>query len=445
MKHRETQRKIYLRITEKNLFLTLGLSLNSFSVCLYSCIFFVNIFKKKKFNFLSGIPPVRRANRYLVSIFSFLIIFSLIAYSQDIPKKFVINGYLSNMQSTMFDSINKNWLTDNMIHNRINMKLYPVEGFIANLELRNRFIYGESVTKNPGSKANYEKDFGVVDLAKNIFKGNSYILNSSVDRLNFSYEKDKFKATLGRQRINWGQTFVWNPNDIFNAYSFFDFDYVERPGSDALRFQYYNTEVSSTELAIKMNSDKKVTAAGYYKFNAFEYDIQLISGILNNEDFVIGTGWSGAIKSISLRGEISYFHPKNKFLDTSGIFLASFGLDYSFGNSLMIMAEYLYCGTEISDSLSFLKFYGAPQTVKNLSFVKHNVVVQVSYPFTPLLNGSLAGMYLPGIDGYYLGPSLSYSLADNLDATFFIQSFGGKIEGKKQRFNLGFIRVKYSF
>ena len=32
---------------------------------------------------------------------------------------------------------------------------------------------------------------------------------------------------------------VWNPNDLFNAFSFVDFDYEERPGSDALRIQKY--------------------------------------------------------------------------------------------------------------------------------------------------------------------------------------------------------------
>ena len=45
-----------------------------------------------------------------------------------------------------------------------------------------------------------------------------------------SISTEGFIATAGRQRINWGQTFVWNVNDVFNAYSYFDFDYKERPG-----------------------------------------------------------------------------------------------------------------------------------------------------------------------------------------------------------------------
>jgi len=383
------------------------------------------------------------SNHFICFIVSVLV--SLNLFSQETQNKFTVQGYISSLQSAMFDSINKNWTTENLLHNRLNFKWYPVESLTGVLELRNRLIFGESITNNPGATASYEQDFGVLDMTKNLITGNSYILNSTVDRLNLSYEKGKFKATIGRQRINWSQTLVWNPNDIFNTYSFFDFDYIERPGSDALRLQYYNSEVSSTELAFKANNQKKITAAAFYKFNAIEYDFQFIGGILNNEDYVIGTGWSGAIKSVSFRGEISYFRSIDNFAKTSGEVLASVGADYTFGNSFMLTAEYLFCGTKFNDSLSFLKFYSAPLTVKHLSFVKHNFILQLSYPFTPLFNGSLAGMYFLGIKGYYLGPSLNYSLEQNLEATFYFQSFGGEISGQQQRYNLAFLRFKYSF
>ena len=365
-------------------------------------------------------------------------------YSQDTVQKFVVSGYISNLQSAMFDSINKSWSNENLLHNRINAKWYPFKNITLVAEMRNRLAWGDAITSNT-SVESFSSDNGIVGLTWNVFSGKSYILNSSFDRLNIDWEKNKWKITLGRQRINWSQTLVWNPNDIFNTYSFFDFDYVERPGSDAIRLQYYNSEVSSTELAIKMNKGKKVTAAAYYKFNAFEYDFQFIGGILNNEDYVIGTGWSGAIKSVSFRGEISYFHLIKNSMRSSDEILTSIGADYTFGNSFMIMAEYLYSDVKTIDSLSFMNFYQAPQTVKNLSFVKHNFVLQLTCPVTPLLNAGLAGMFFPGIKGYYLGPSLTYSLAQNLDASFYFQSFTGEILNQKQRFNLAFLRLKFSF
>ncbi len=90
---------------------------------------------------------------------------------------------------------------------------------------------------------------------------------------------DKFQVTLGRQRINWGQTFVWNPNDIFNAYSYFDFDYIERPGSDAVRLQYFPSSSSVAEFAVKVDDENDITAAGLYRFNKWGYDIQFLAGL----------------------------------------------------------------------------------------------------------------------------------------------------------------------
>ena len=60
----------------------------------------------------------------------------------------------------------------------------------------------------------------------------------------YDYRDNKINFRIGRQRINWGTTTIWNPNDIFNAYNFLDFDYEERPGMDGGKFQYiFNNSV----------------------------------------------------------------------------------------------------------------------------------------------------------------------------------------------------------
>ncbi len=394
---------------------------------------------------------MRNKIKYIISKSAHLLILIILALNftiinaQDKSDKFTIGGYTSDMQSAMFDSINKQWTISDLIHNRLNFKFFPTEGLTMALEMRNRLSMEENVTNNSATAASFATDNGFMDLTKNMADGNSYVLNSTIDRLWAAYEKGKFHATLGRQRINWGQTLVWNPNDIFNAYSFFDVDYVERPGSDALRLQYYNSEVSSTELAVKMNRDKQVTAAALYKFNAFDYDFQFLAGTLNQTDYVAGFGWSGAIQSLAFRGEISYFQPEKKFSDTTGVLLASISFNYTFGNSFSLLAEYLYDGAKYPETFSFESLYSAPLTVKNLSFVKHNILMQASYPITPLLTGSLAGMFLPGIKGFYIGPSLTYSLSQNLDASLIAQKFGGKINNQELNLNMVYFRLKYSF
>ncbi len=75
-------------------------------------------------------------------------------------------------------------------------------------------------------------------------------------------------------------------------------------------------------------------AAAMYRFNVFSYDIQLLAGILSEEDYLGGIGWSGNIGGAGFRGEATYFHPKQNFSDTSGMFMGSVGLDYTFPNTL---------------------------------------------------------------------------------------------------------------
>jgi hypothetical protein len=191
-----------------------------------------------------------------VVMFIFCFNFS-VGFAQDEPKKLELSGYISNMQSVQFEDIKGLWINDNLIHNRLNFDWYVSDKLTFKMGVRNRIFTGESLKLIP----NYgefigDSELGIMDLNWNVINEQSVILNTNIDRLYFQYQTDKFSATVGRQRINWGKAFAWNPNDIFNAYSFFDFDYVERPGSDAVRLEYYTGMVSSIELAAKIDKNE---------------------------------------------------------------------------------------------------------------------------------------------------------------------------------------------
>jgi hypothetical protein len=284
-------------------------------------------------------------------------------------------------------------------------------------------------------------------FTNNIADGRSYVLNSSFDRAYLEYNNNNWVVTLGRQRINWGQSFAWNPNDIFNSYSFFDFDYEERPGSDALRVQYYPSFTSVADIAIKIDKNNNITAAGLYRFNKWNYDIQIIGGIIDSSDYVIGTGWSGSIKDLAFNGEASYFHPQENFSDSTGITIISAGLSYMFGNSLNISIEGNYNG--YFDKLnisSFNDLYFMPLSVKTTSYSKFSWFGQISYPIHPLLNGSIAIMYFPSLgNGYFLMPSLAYSVSDNFEFALYGQQFEGKFGEQYDKMTMLFLRFRYSF
>jgi hypothetical protein len=216
------------------------------------------------------------------------ILFQILAhslFSQEKPKAFELNGYITTMESAMFDTLSNTILFENLLHNRLNFKAYIGGKVTFAAEVRNRLFTGDMVkTMGRAYSEMTGRDQGLVDMSWNILNENSFFLNTTVDRLWLDINFNKFQARIGRQRINWGQTFVWNPNDIFNAYSFFDVDYAERPGSDAIRLQYYPSSSSSVELAAKMDSDNDVTVAGLGRFNKWGYDIQMIAGYSNSSD-----------------------------------------------------------------------------------------------------------------------------------------------------------------
>ena len=371
--------------------------------------------------------------------------------AQDSESKLTLDGYLTNMQTVMFADADEPWIIDNLLHNRLNFHWYPSQHFSASLQLRNRLLFGESVTSNPGYADAIGKSEGWADLSFNLFSGQSYVLNTTIDRLWLQYSAGKFAVTAGRQRINWGQTFVWNANDIFNAYSYFDFDYAERPGSDAIRLQFYPNYTSTIELAAKIDSSGKFTAAGLYRVNVFSYDIQFIAGMLQQEDYLGGIGWSGNIGPIGFRGEGTYFHPMENPDDTSGMYLASVGLDYTFKNAVFLQAEYLYSSKPTISLAALTGSVASQLTVKQLAFTEHTLFASLSYPITPLVQATFAGMYFPELKGAFAGPSLSFNAFENVDLGFFLQYFNAELPdatggGKsRQQLSLGYLRIKWSF
>jgi len=359
-----------------------------------------------------------------------------------------LNGYVKYMNTVMFNDVDSYWLVDNLIHNRLNFKWYMNDNLTLAIEARNRFIYGDLVEKIPGYATMIEHDQGYLNfLTSNIVEEKSFLFNTSVDRAYFEYNKNSFAVTVGRQRINWGQSFAWNPNDIFNAYSFFDFDYEEKPGSDALRVQYYPDYTSVAEVAVKVDADKNITAAGLYRFNKWGYDLQFIGGTMDTTDYIIGTGWSGSIKGAGFNGEATYFHPQENFSDTSGVLLISAGLNYMFDNSLYVQFEGIYNGYFEKLNLSgFNNLYFTPMSVKTISFSEFSWFGQLSYPIHPLLNATLAAMYFPSLgNGYFLMPSIAYSASDNFQCSLYGQRFEGAFGGQYDQMTLLFLRFRYSF
>ncbi len=359
------------------------------------------------------------------------------------PGKISLNGYFSDLLSPQYNNFLDQWKTTNYLNQRLNFNWTPSGHLSFTAQLRSRLIYNQA-----GPDSSY------INIQDGFFwQKNQLSLNSNFDRFNLKFTQDQLEVTAGRQRINWGQSFVWNPNDIFNSYSYFDFDYIERPGSDAIRLQYYNSFTSVTEVAAKIDRFHKITVAGLYRFNHKGWDYQVMGGLLSSEDAVLGAGFTGNIHSVSIYGEGSYFRPIHNFADTTAMTMIDLGCSKTLGNNIRMQFEGLYVNKSMNIN-SLLNFFQTTLDVRKIAFAKINLFGSISYPITPLINGSLAMMWFPdtgGIHGFYTGPSLDFSLGNNIGLSVIAQYFNGNfpdantLQLEKQVLLLSFVRLKWNF
>jgi len=358
---------------------------------------------------------------------------------------FSIRGYVKELGQFSIDNSFSTIRYDNILHNRIETDWSIGKNLDLSADLRTRLLQGYTIDNTPNLTDFYENDPNFLDLSWVWFESDRAIMHSSIDRLYLSYISGPYEIHAGRQRINWGRTYVWNPTDLFNNFAFLDFDYEERPGVDALLFQYNWSYASGIELGFQMGDNfNEMVLAGMYRDSWGTYDIQLIGA--HYLDFVtLGLGWAGYLKGAGFKGEVSYFHPEDHFFDDFGTVTATAGIDYMFPNSLYVQTEFLYNGGFNRESDPFGELI-RPPAANNLYIAETGWFVNGSYPAHPLVNVSLG--FLTSFDRsiFIPIPQVSVSVKENLDLLVISQLLKGNVFNPVlETPNLVFIRLKWSF
>jgi hypothetical protein len=354
-------------------------------------------------------------------------------------------GYVKNMQTMVFPG-NHFVLMDNLVHHRFDIS-WDISGHLSiSGSARNRIFLGNLKALNPdfGKQIQLYSDDWLPLSVLWYDKGHS-AFHTTADRLYAEWNKGKWNIKAGRQRINWGMNLAFNPNDIFNAYNFLDFDYEERPGVDALRVQYYTGDFSGLDLAVKGgDSLQAVGVALRWFFNTRGYDIQILSGI-SNGDFCIGTGWAGNIGNAGWKGEMTYFSPVNN-QGAKRSFSASAGVDYTFGSGWFFYGAYLYSQAQSSGNQNiFLR--QDRLTARNLYPFEHNFLTQLSYQISPMF--SLSGSIIYSWDNGHplvFNPGLRVNLSDRWDLDIIGQYFIPLADHSTlDDVSILFVRIKMSY
>jgi hypothetical protein len=349
---------------------------------------------------------------------------------------------------------------DHLFHARLNTKWYPSQNITGTLELRFRALAGGSVQNYPNYSEATKTYQPLMDLDVFLWNNNSSIGYLEADRLYLDYYAGDLQATLGRQRIAWGTSWVWNPTDIFNPQSVLDFDHEELPGVDALRFQYYTGPVSKVELALAPARDKENSSYAFLlSQNAFNYDFNFMAG-LRKKRWIVGTAWSGDILEAGFRGEITYSQNPKRLTQYDSIYVPfganaisanknnvlSFVLsgDYTFPNSFYIHTELLYNSNYNTKNIGL--FNQEAVELGMLSASKWSIYQEFSYDITPLMRGSNFAIINPIDKSFVFVPSISYSIITNLDLYLIGLFFNGNDLTEFGDYgNYFYTRLKWSF
>ena len=357
------------------------------------------------------------------------------------------SGYLKYLNTSTFQDFDA-ILNDNLLHNRLKLKVYLDDHFTTAIEIRNRIFWGNTIQLTPGYATFIDSDNQDIDLSINIIDRPALLFHSKIDRIYIDYHSDKWQLTLGRQRINWGKNLAWNPNDLFNTYNFFDFDYEERPGADALRVQYFISGNSSIETAINYTNEwADNTIAIKYNFHYFNYDFQVLAAKYL-KDYTFGIGWEGAIKNMGIKGEFSYFFPQERTNVTDDVLVGTVSLDYYFKNGISVNAAALFNSGGIKNSNSFdpSQFNNVALSAKNIMPNRWSYFLQASKSLTPAIGTSLSTIYAYELKGIYMMPQFSYSISQNWNFDTIAQLFYGKQDESFSNIqNSVYLRFRWSF
>lgn len=336
-----------------------------------------------------------------------------------------------------------NWM-EYRLQNRLNLRWNPSSSIDVHAQIRTRFFAGDLVRNIPGYADGIDNDDGLMNLSWLVFDHTYWLLHFIPDRLYFQYSKENWDIRVGRQRVNWGVNMITNPNDIFNIYSFYDFDYIERPGSDAVRVQRHLGFGKRLEIAVRPDRSLRNSIAGLlYAFRANDYDVQLITAFYRNR-IALGGGWAGNLGSAGLKGEIMAYRDIEEQVGRRSVnFISAISVDYMFPSGLFLIGEFLYNHDGGQEAFVLLAENLSPD---NPSFSRYQLAVQLRYPINPLLDLIYSNIYYPDEKAVFIAPGITYSVAEDLDFQLLSQIFiGSSRSSLANAASLATASLRYSF
>jgi len=255
-----------------------------------------------------------------------------------------------------------------------------------------------------------EAPYRLTQLDAEFIKGDDkYEHRHEIDRALVALHPKWGDVTIGRQAIGLGRGVLFSAVDVFSPFSPLEVDREWRHGVDAFRVEYRTSTTSSVELLGVFGEswdDSAVLARGRGYLG--DVDAELIVG-KRAEDAMFAGVVSTIVGNAEVHGELAAFRTPEDFPDGAlfgnerWVAKAVAGASYTFdvGNGLYLLGEYHYSGFGVRDAEDLVFRYLDGDFLERFLrgdmqlLGQHGLALQLSYPFTNTVSGSLSVLQSP--------------------------------------------------
>ena len=265
-----------------------------------------------------------------------------------------------------------------------------------------------------GSGGGYDE---VVDMSWAPVDAPNYLLEGRMDRLAARVSIPHLDITLGRQPVSFGSSWIFTPMDLVAPFSPTDIDTEYRPGVDAARVDAYfgmagklsavaayagGWDLDGTVLALHGGGTIGITDVG-----------GLVS--MNRGEPVFGLNVASSIGAVGIQGEATLTLPPDD--DEDPFVRAALGANWMPLEDLSLMGELYYQSFGGADSTEYLGVYSTERFARGevWSAGRYYAALTAGYQLTPLVGISAFSVINLADPSAMIGPSLSWSVADNAE------------------------------
>ncbi len=355
--------------------------------------------------------------------------------------KIKLSGHLQELSQSTEDPVFKEHVTTNTGRARATLRMLTGTMLTAEASLDATYTFGSVLESRvyqlvkdqpPPTYFNWEHTYVDTEARHGTL---------SVYRAHLTFEGEKARAVLGRQRLAYGTALFWSPVDIWNPVSPLALEPEERHGVDGVSgIWWISREAKVTALGGLAHTweEASVAASGALQIKSYTFDV--IAG-KRGKDHVYGADFVGYIKDAGVRGEFTW-----TVADKSDDYpRAVLGMDYAFENSLYLAAEYYYNGgpIEIDPANPFDALFESSGVD---TFNRNFLGCMINYQFTPLISPSVTGIWDIDEGSWVAGPGFEWWAANNVTISGGGQVFGGSRNGEYGGYaDLAWVRIRVDY